>query len=507
LYVVMYLQVTWKHSKIFREANVSREVCLRQVECERKSILMQRNRPILLLFILLLAGCATYIDWPNNPGLHIGWLGLHHPLEVRQGLDLQGGIRVLLEPDPAQYDNTDTLTSEMSAARDQIEQRVNGGLGINEPIVRVQTSNGQPRISVELPGYNSGNQSEAIKTLLKTGNLEFWNTGPSPQGIIPSGTMFEPEQYASYNPGSKAVFTGKDLDSKQVGVSADERTGRPQINFAMQGDAFERFGTFTRENIGMALTITLDREVIQSATINSAITGPGVITGQFERAEAQRVATVLRYGALPVVLKIASQETIGPTLGQDSITKSLVAGTIGLSMVVLFMLLYYRLPGLLADLALLLYAALTFAIFKLIGVTLTLAGIAGFILSIGMAVDANVLVFERMKEELRAGRPLAAAIDIGWKRAWLSIRDSNICTLLTCAVLYAFGSGAGVTIIVGFATTLLIGVLVSMFTSIVVTRTFLNLLVPTGIMNHPVLFGLPADFTAKVSPPQHGIKI
>jgi preprotein translocase subunit SecD len=465
---------------------------------------MQRKTPRLLLFILLLAGCAVYIDWPNNPGLHIGWLDLHHPLEVRQGLDLQGGVRVLLEPDPAQHYSPGTLTSEMSATRDQIEQRVNGGLGINEPSIRVQTSNGQPRISVELPGYNSGNQSEAIKTLLKTGNLEFWNTGPSPQGIVSAGTVFNSEHYASYNPGGKAVFTGKDLDAKQVGVSADPQTGRPQINFAMQGDAVERFGTFTRENVGMALTVTLDGEVIQSATINSAITGSGVITGQFDRTEAQRVATVLRYGALPVVLKIASQETIGPTLGQDSITKSLIAGAIGLSMVMLFMLLYYRLPGLLADLALLLYAALTFAIFKLIGVTLTLAGIAGFILSIGMAVDANVLVFERMKEELRAGRPLASAIAIGWKRAWLSIRDSNICTLLTCAVLYAFGSTAGVTIIVGFATTLLIGVLVSMFTSIVVTRTFLNLLVPTSIMNHPALFGLPADFTAEASQARRG---
>ena len=156
----------------------------------------------------------------------------------------------------------------------------------------------------------------------------------------------------------------------------------------------------------------------------------------------------------------------------------------------LFMLLYYRLPGLLADLALLLYTALTFAIFKLVGVTLTLAGIAGFILSIGMAVDANVLVFERVKEELRAGRLLAAAIAIGWKRAWPSIRDSNITTMITCAVLYVFGNNFGASLIVGFATTLLLGVLVSMFTAIIVTRTFLNLLVPTGVVNHPALFGV-----------------
>src|SRR5437868_8198588 len=243
---------------------------------------MQRKTLALLLFILVIAGCAAYTDWPHNPGLQIDWLGIHHPLKARLGLDLQGGVRVLLEPEQTQSLSGETLTREMEAARDQIEQRVNGGLGINEPIVRVQTSNGQPRISVELPGYNSGNQYEAIKTLLKTGNLEFWNTGPSPQGIVSAGTVFQPEHYASYNLGGKAVFTGKDLDAKQVGVSADPQTGRPQINFAMQGDAVSRFGTFTRENIGMALTVTLDREVIQSATINSAITGSGVITGQFD---------------------------------------------------------------------------------------------------------------------------------------------------------------------------------------------------------------------------------
>ena len=458
---------------------------------------MQRKTLTLLLFILLLAGCAAYIDWPQNPGLHIRWLGIHHPLAVKQGLDLQGGVRVFLEPDPTQHYSADTLNSEINATRDQIEQRVNGGLGVNEPNIRVQTSNGLPRIAVELPGYTSGNQSEAINTLLKTGNLEFWNTGPAPQGMVEVGKPFDPAQYATYNPDSKPLFTGRDLDSSQIGVGTEEVTGRPRINFAMKGDAVGRFATFTQQNVGMILTVTLDRSVIQSATIQSAITGPGVITGQFTSDEAQRVATVLRYGALPIAMQIASQESIGPTLGQDSIMKSQVAGAIGLGIVMLFMLLYYRLPGLLADLALLLYAALTFAIFKLIGVTLTLAGITGLILSIGMAVDANVLIFERIKEELRIGRPLASAIELGWKRAWPSIRDSNSCTMLICAVLYVFGNNFGASSIAGFATTLLIGVLVSMFTAIVVPRTLLNLLVPTGVMKHPVLFGLPARLAAQ----------
>ncbi len=469
---------------------------------------MQRRTLTQLLFILLLAACAVYIDWPNNPGLHIGWLGIHHPLQVRQGLDLQGGVRVLLVPDPAQDYSTDILAKEMSATRDHIEQRVNGGLGVNEPSIRVQTSNGRPSILVELPNFTSGNQDEAIKTLLKTGNLEFWNTGPSPQGMIPAGSSFDPAKYTTNNPDGKAPFTGKDLDSTQIGVGTDEQTGRPQINFAMKGDALPRFGTFTQQNVGNVLTVTLDREVIESATIQSPITGSGVITGQFSSEEAQRIATVLRYGAFPIALKVASQSSIGPTLGQDSLAKSQIACVIGLSIVMLFMLLYYRLPGLLADLALLLYAALTFAVFKLIGVTLTLAGIAGFILSIGMAVDANVLIFERIKEELRAGRLLSSAIDIGWKRAWPSIRDSNISTFLTCAILYAFGTNLGVSIIVGFATTLFLGVLMSMFTAIIVTRTFLDLLVPTGVMNHPVLFGLPAVFPARaVAPRTHERKM
>jgi preprotein translocase subunit SecD len=463
---------------------------------------MQRRTLVLLLLILVLAGGAVYTVYPNNSGLHIGWLGIHHPLQVKQGLDLQGGVRVLLVPDPAQRYSAETIEREIDATRDQIEQRVNGGLGVNEPIIRVQTSNGQPSIAIELPKITSSNQDEAIRTLLKTGNLEFWNTGPPLQGIVPAGSAFDPVKYADFNPGGKAPFSGKDLDSTLIGVSFDEHTGHPQINFSMKGDAISRFGSFTRENVGSILTVTLDRNVIESATINSAISGPGVITGQFSHDGAQRIATVLRYGALPIALQIASQSTIDPTLGSDSLVKSQIAGIIGVSIVMIFMLLYYRLPGLVANCALLLYAAFTFALFKLLGITLTLAGIAGFILSIGMAVDANVLIFERIKEELRAGRLLTSAIEIGWKRAWPSIRDSNVATCITCAVLYAFGNNFGAHIIVGFATTLLLGVLVSMFTAITVTRTFLDLLIPTGVITRPALLGLPADFIVQTNQKQ-----
>ncbi len=465
---------------------------------------MRRGTSLLLLVIVLLALGAAFVDfWPNPDSKGQPWHGINNQFIIKQGLDLQGGVRVLLIPDPDQHYSIETLNNEIGAVRDNIEQRVNGGLGVSEPSIRVQTSNGVPSISVELPGLNSGNQFDIVKSLLRTGNLEFWDTGA--QGPAPN-TPFDPAQFAQSdpnfnqnNPSGKPPFTGKDLDPAQIGVSADPNTGRPQINFEMKGDALTRFGDFTRQHINDHLTVTLDRVVIDSPVIQSAITGPGVINGQFSNSEAQQIATVLRYGSLPIVLKIASQETIGPTLGQDSILKSKIAGVIGLGIVMLFMLLYYRLPGLLADCALILYSIFTLALFKILGVTLTLAGIAGFILSIGMAVDANVLIFERVKEELRAGRLLASAIDIGWKRAWPSIRDSNISTLITCAVLYFFGSNFGASIIVGFASTLFLGVVISMFTAVVVTRTFLNLLVPTGVISHPALFGLPAGSIATAS--------
>ena len=453
---------------------------------------MRRGTLTLLLFIILLAAAAVYIDLPNTAGIHI--LGIDNSLQPKLGLDLQGGVSALLVPDPNQHYDLKTLQDDMPAVRDNIEQRVNGGLGVSEPSIRIVTSNGIPSISVELPGF-TGNQTDAVNSLLKTGLLEFWNTGPSPVAL---SSAFDPTQYVQYNPGGKPEFTGADLDPTQVYVSQDQ-AGRPQISFEMKGSAIGSFGSFTAKNVGQYLTITLDKSVIESAVIQNAINGPGVITGTFTTAQAQSVVTVLKYGALPISLKIASEQTVGPTLGQDSITKSLIAAAIGLGIVMIFMLLYYRLPGLLADIALLIYAATTLAVFKLIGVVLSLAGIAGFILSIGMAVDANVLIFERVKEELRAGRLLASAIDIGWKRAWPSIRDSNISTLITSAVLYGFGSNFGASIIVGFATTLFLGVLISMFTAVVVTRTFLNVLVPTGVVSHPALFGLPRGSIASAS--------
>lgn len=452
---------------------------------------MRRGTLTLLFFIILLAVGASYVVFWPNAGNGKPLYGINNPFTFKEGLDLQGGISVLLVPKPGQ-----TVTDQaMQETRNQIERRVNGGLGVNEPVIRLQSTSSGPSISAELPGY-TGEQQDAINKLLQTGVLEFWDTG---QQGLQNDQPFDPSQFVASNGSTKALFNGNDLSASDLGVVQDPQTGAYEVSFKMKGDAFNRLSTYTASHIGNYLTITLDKKVISSPVIQSQLPGSGVIQGNFTAQSAQDLVNLLKYGALPIALQPESQNTVDATLGADSIHKSLIAGAVGIGIVILFMLLYYRLPGLLADIALLLYTLITLALFKMIGVTMTLAGIAGFILSVGMAVDANVLIFERVKEELREGRLLASAIDIGWKRAWPSIRDSNLSTMITCAVLYAFGTNFGATIIVGFATTLFIGVVISMFTAIVVTRTFLNLLVPTGVISHPALFGLPAGLASSAS--------
>ncbi|HEY4034136.1 MAG TPA: protein translocase subunit SecD [Ktedonobacteraceae bacterium] len=456
---------------------------------------MRRGTLILLIFIILLAAGASFVNfWPNPDTQGKPWHGITNPFSVSQGVDLAGGLRLLLAPKSGQPIPTD---DEMQNTLQIVQSRLSGGLGVKELDIRLLHTQNIPTISIEMPSF-SGDEQQTINNLLKTGKLEFWDTGPN--GNLQQGATLDPTQYTQYNPGGKPLFTGHDLDPAQLGVSQAQSGGTGyDIDFAMQGSAVAKLSSYTAQNIGHALTITLDRQVISSPTIQSQIPGNGQITGNFTYSDAENLVNVLKYGALPVALTLNSSNDISPTLGETAIQKSLLAGGIGIGIVILFMLFYYRLPGLLADIALILYASLTFAVFKLIGVTMSLAGIAGFILSIGMAVDANVLIFERVKEEIRAGRLLASAIDIGWSRAWPSIRDSNCSTLITCAVLFAFGSNFGASIIIGFASTLFLGVVVSMFTAIVATRTLLNLLVPTGFINHPALFGLPASLVPATS--------
>jgi preprotein translocase subunit SecD len=271
----------------------------------------------------------------------------------------------------------------------------------------------------------------------------------------------------------ETVFTGRDL--KNAGLTRNQQTGEFQVAFEMRDEAADRFAEYTAAHIGEVMAIVLDGVIISSPQIQSAIPdGQGVITGDFSYSEGRSLAVQLQYGALPVPLTVETQRSVGATLGQESIDKSIQAGVIGLCVVLLFMLIYYRLPGALADLALIIYALFNLALFRLVPVTLTLPGITGFLLSTGMAVDANILIFERMKEELRRGRTLRAAIEAGFDRAWTSIRDSNLSTIITCAILYWFGSSFGASVVKGFAITLFIGVTVSMFTAVIVTRTFLR---------------------------------
>jgi preprotein translocase subunit SecD len=271
----------------------------------------------------------------------------------------------------------------------------------------------------------------------------------------------------------QTVMTGDMIDNVQV---SRDPSGQYVIQFQLTSEGADIFAEYTTEHVGEFLGIVLDKTVISAPNVNEPITeGEGVISGAFTLESANNLAVQLRYGSLPIPLKVVETRTIGPSLGQDSLEKSLVALLIGFIVVILFMALYYRLPGALADISIIIYALVTFSIFRYIPVTLTLPGIAGFMLSTGSALDANILIFERLKEELRAGRKLNQAVDIAWKRAWPSIRDSNIATLITCGILFWFGSSFGATIVKGFSLTLAIGVVISLFTAIVVTRTLLNL--------------------------------
>jgi preprotein translocase subunit SecD len=259
-------------------------------------------------------------------------------------------------------------------------------------------------------------------------------------------------------------------------VAGRDPANKPSVNFALSDNGAKIFAEYTQQHVGWYLAIVLDKVVISCPVVNEPILGgTGTISGSFTVAQANQLAILLTYGAMPIPLKIIREQTVGPTLGQESLRHSLVAGAIGLLAVVLFMLLYYRLPGALADVALILYALASLTVYRMIPVTFTLPGIAGFILSVGMAVDANVLIFERMKEELRSGKVLRDAVEAGFSRAWPSIRDSNFSTMITCAILFWFGGTFGASIVKGFALTLFVGVLVSMFTAILFTRNLLHL--------------------------------
>ena len=447
---------------------------------------MRNRNTVVLILIILLALAILWIDLPIQ---HIGAkqiLFWQQPVEsrslmIKQGLDLQGGTQILLEAKPAEGQ---TVTpADLQTAKTIVERRVNG-LGVTEPLVQIQ---GENRIIVELPGID--NPDQAVQTLKSTGQLEFVEIGSSTNSAFPNiqdgvyvrttnndNVPDEAQLGATALPYADQVFktimTGRELKDAQIQL---DQYGAPYISFELTDAGAKIFGDYTAQHVGDTLAIVLDNVVLSAPNIRSAIPdGKGIIEGKFTREEADSLAVQMRYGALPVPLEVANRRTIGATLGADSVRQSILAGLIGLSMVLLFMLVYYRLPGLLAALALVLYAGLNLALYKLIPITLTLPGIAGFLLSTGMAVDANILIFERMKEELRWGRSLTAAVEAGFSRAWTSILDSNLSTLITCLILILFGRTFGAQSVMGFAVNLGIGVLISMFTAVTVTRTLMR---------------------------------
>lgn len=448
---------------------------------------MRNRNAIVLALIILMALITLVIDLPLD---HSGWAKSllfwqqpkeYRDLKIKQGLDLQGGTQILLEAKPAEGQ---TVTADdLQTAKTIVERRVNG-LGVTEPLVQLQ---GENRIIVELPGIN--NPDQAVQTLKSTGQLEFVEIGPSDnspypliqQGVyvrttnvdrVPTAEELGKTELPYPDVVFKTILTGRDLNDAQVSL---DQYGAAFISFELKGEGPAIFGSHTAANVGGILAIVLDNVVLSAPRINSAIPdGAGIIEGQFTREEADSLAVQMRYGALPVPLEVVNRRSIGATLGADSVRSSVTAGLIGLITVLLFMIIYYRLPGALAALALVIYAGLNLALYKLIPVTLTLPGIAGFLLSTGMAVDANILIFERMKEELRWGRSLRTAVEAGFSRAWTSIFDSNLSTLITCLILILFGRTFGAQSVMGFAVNLGIGVLISMFTAVTVTRTFMR---------------------------------
>jgi len=378
-----------------------------------------------LLAILLVAAAAVAVLYTTP---------------IRWGLDLQGGVQVVLEAQDVQ--GVQVTESLIDRAQAVIERRVNG-LGVAEPVIQRQ---GDRRIIVELPGVHDHEQ--AIQVIGKTALLEF------------------------KDPAGNTVFTGSELRSATL--TTDEY-GRPAVSIELSREGAARFAELTARYLHTSpLPIVLDGEVLVAPVPQSVINdGRAVITGNFTLEEARNLAILLQSGALPVPLEVMEVRNVGPVLGRESVQKSLVAGIVGVALIAAYMVLYYRLPGGVADVALALYVVVLLGLLVGLRATLTLPGLAGFVLSLGMAVDANVIIFERVREELRAGKRLRTAMDAGWKRAFVAIFDANVTTLISAVILMYFGTGP----VRGFAVTLSLGILVSMFTAVVVTRTLLALLV------------------------------
>jgi preprotein translocase subunit SecD len=449
------------------------------------------------ILILILGGLALYIDfWPGAQFFLLSNIngGITQSPQTKLGLDLQGGFEITYQAVDSNHNPVDPGSAQMEVVRSIVESRVNS-TGVSEPIVETVGSN---EVLVQVPGAANKDQIESL--VGQPGQLSFVllppaqygdSTGQTACSSNPGGCKAIPSAGTAIDPSLPAQFTGAQLDASQISAAVNTQTGATAgswlINFAFAGNAATDFANWTASHVNDYFAIVLDGSVQEAPAIQSAITGgKGVITGSFTQAQAKQLATILQYGALPYPLKELSSSDVPATLGAAFLAQTLFAGAIGIGLVALFMLIYYRLPGLVAVLALTYYTVAVLAVFRVIPVTLTLAGIAGFVLSVGMAVDANILIFERTKEELRTGKTLVTAMEAGFNRAWNSIFDSNVSSLITASILYFGGSST----IKGFALVLIIGVATSMFTAITVSRTLLRFVVHQEMFQRAWLYGV-----------------
>lgn len=427
---------------------------------------MLKKPRLIVLIIIVLTLLSLYVDLPK---FKIFGQYFTHPkfitnvikrdLEPKLGLDLAGGVELTMSADMSNIDFA-SRDDALESAKNIVENRINA-YGVSEPVIQTGKKGGQYRLIVEMPGVS--NADEVVTALKKVAFLEFKTL---PKDFSKEATAeISPDVFISTG------LTGNDLRRATASPSQDTQTPGYVVNLEFNSEGAKKFEEITKNNLDAPVAIFIDGELKQAPRVQSVISdGKAIITGNFDSKQAKEIAIELNSGALKTPLKIESQSRVGPTIGQSSIQKSIFATVVGLTSVAIFMIFYYRVLGLFAIAALFIYTLLVFAIFKLLPVTLTLAGIAGFVLSIGMAVDANILIFERIKEELRWGKPKLEAFFAGFERAWSSIRDSNVSSLITTAILFNFGTGS----IRGFALTLAIGILVSMFSAITVTRTFLR---------------------------------
>lgn len=418
------------------------------------------------------------------PGINlqaVPFLKTSNDFSFKKGLDLEGGTRITLKADMKGVPVA-SQQDALDSAKAVIERRVNPS-GVTEALVQTVKVNKDYRIIVEIPGVTD--VKEALALVGTTAKLSFWeateeiSASESAKIATDAAKLVQIANEKKLPLGivqilgstaKKTNLSGSDL--KQTTVTFNQNNGQPQVNLVFTANGAKKFGNITKRNVGKIVAIALDDKVMEAPRVNEAIFGgSAVISGTFTTQTAKTLQRQLNAGALPISLTVLQQSATGATLGAESLQKSLFAGALGLMVIVVFMIVLYGRLGFVASLALIVYMLLVSSLFRLIPVTLTLAGIAGFILSIGVAVDANILIFERMKEEMRRGISPKSAIDLGFSRAWPSIRDSNVSSLITSTILYYFGT----TVVRGFAFTLALGVIISMFSAIVVTRTFLRL--------------------------------